>query len=186
MTRTAPRGRSWRQPTALAVAVLMMLPVFAIPANAQLFHRNPASPAPPKKGMSTGKKVALVAGAALLYYLYKRHQAAMAAQQPAATTMPQQGATAASAANGQHAQLYRSKNGGIYYRDAQGKPVWLTVPNKPVEVSTDDLQRYAPDYQKYSGPAPTAPAGYRTQPFTDLMSAATNAMTHSAPGPGGH
>ncbi|MBV9851758.1 MAG: hypothetical protein JO250_18975 [Armatimonadetes bacterium] len=103
-------------------------------------------------GMSTGKKVVIVlAGAALLYYLYRKHQAAQQAQGAAAGGRP---------------QLYRSRNGGIYYRDAQHRPVWLTVPNRPVQVPAADVQRYAPNYQQYQGrPVPPAPPGYRVQPF---------------------
>ena len=113
-----------------------------------------AATTPPKPGMSTGKKVVIVlAGAALLYYLYKKHQAAQQAQA---------GQTA-----GATPQLYRSSNGGVYYRDAQHNPVWLTVPSQPVQVPADDVQRYAPDYQQYRGqPAPAAPAGAAQQSFT--------------------
>ena len=108
--------------------------------------------APPKPGMSTGKKVVIaLAGAALLYYLYKKHQAAQQAQ----------GGQAAG-----QSQLYRSANGGVYYRDAQHRAVWLSVPNQAVQVPQEDIQRYAPDYQQYQGqPAPSAPAGAPQQSF---------------------
>ena len=108
--------------------------------------------APAKPGMSTGKKVVIVlAGAALLYYLYKKHQAAQQAQ----------------AGAGGQPQLYRSSNGGVYYRDAQHNPVWLTVPNQPVSVPADQVQQYAPDYQQYQGqPAPAAPPGAAQQSVT--------------------
>ncbi|MBV9850277.1 MAG: hypothetical protein JO250_11430 [Armatimonadetes bacterium] len=114
-----------------------------------------APPAPAKPGMSTGKKVVIaLAGAALLYYLYKKHQAAQQAQ-------------GGQAQAGGQPQLYRSRNGGVYYRDAQHRPVWLTVPNQPVQVPAEDVQRYAPDYQQYQGQAaPPAPSGYTQQPFT--------------------
>ena len=115
---------------------------------------NPAAPA--KSGMSTRNKVILVAGAALLYYLYKKHQAAQQAQ-------------AGAQANGASPQLYRSSNGGVYYRDPQNpqKVTWLTVPNQPMQVPADELQRYAPDYQQYQGqPAPPVPAGQPQQSFS--------------------
>jgi hypothetical protein len=122
--------------------------------NGSAMSGNAAAPA--KQGMSTGKKAVIVlAGAALLYYLYKKHQAA---QQQAGT----QG-------NGATPQLYRSSNGGVYYRDPQNpqKVTWLTVPNQPVSVPQDQVQQYAPDYQKYQGQAaPPVPAGQSSQSFS--------------------
>ena len=114
----------------------------------------PAAPA--KQGMSTRNKVIILAGAALLYYLYKKHQAAQQAQ-------------AGTQASGAQPQLYRSQNGGVYYRDPQNpqKVTWLTVPNQPVQVPAGDVQQYAPDYQKYQGQAvPAVPAGQASQPAT--------------------
>lgn len=161
---------------AAVLAFTMLAPLFATmrPANAQLFGRKPAQP---KQGMSTRNKVLLVGGAALLYYLYKKHQAKAAEQ----TNMnPGNGQVAA-----RPQQLYRSKNGGIYYRDASGKPVWLTVPNQPVQVPASEVARYAPDYQRYRGPAPAAPSGYRTQPFgdydTDAMSSGNGSVYPTGP-----
>ena len=110
-------------------------------------------PMPQQQGMSTKKKVVLLAGAALLYYLYKKHQASQQAS-----------------ASGAQGQLYRSKNGGIYYRDAQHNPVWLTVPQQGMQVPEDQVQRYAPDYNNYRGSAPPAPPGYRTEPFSSYDS----------------
>ncbi len=117
----------------------------------------PGGPAQPaKQGMSTGKKAAIaLAGAALLYYLYKKHQASQQAQ--------------AGAQGGKSPQLYRSSNGGVYYRDPQNpqKVTWLTVPNQPVSVPADEVQRYAPDYSQYQGQAaPPPPAGQPTQSFS--------------------
>lgn len=154
----------WHQWMATAIAFVLIAPFFAVApaANAQLFGKQNPN-APRKPGMSTGQKVLLVGGAALLYYLYKKHQASVAAKSPAIGNPNV-------AANGQTPQLYRSKNGGVYYRDAQHRPVWLTVPSQPVQVPAADLQRYAPDYNSYRGPAPSAPAGYRTQQFEDFDS----------------
>ena len=122
--------------------------------NASAMSGNPAAPA--KQGMSTGKKAVIVlAGAALLYYLYKKHQAA---QQQAGA----QG-------NGATPQLYRSSNGGVYYRDPQNpqKVTWLTVPSQPMAVPANQVQQYAPDYQQYQGqPAPPVPAGQSSQSFS--------------------
>ena len=117
----------------------------------------PAAGAPAAKpGLSTGQKAVIVlAGAALLYYLYKKHQASQQAQGTAG-------------AGGQ--QLYRSKNGGIYYRDPQThKAIWVTAPAQGVSVPADQVQQYAPDYQQYQNqPAPPAPAGYQTQSATEF------------------
>lgn len=111
---------------------------------------NSGAATPPKQGMSNGKKAVIVlAGAALLYYLYKKHQKAQQAQGSGATP-----------------QLFRSSNGGVYYRDPQNpqKVTWLTVPNTPVSVPADQVQQYAPDYQQYQGQAaPPPPAGQAQQ-----------------------
>jgi len=154
-----------RRIIAAFVTVALLLPLFALPAmraDAQLFKR--ATPTPAHKGMSTRTKVVILAGAALLYYLYKKHQAKVAAQQ-AADTQNQQNQQAQPA---RMPQLYRSKNGGIYYRDPQGKPIWLTVPSQSVRVPASDVRRYAPDYSQYRGPAPAVPDGYKTQSFNDF------------------
>lgn len=156
----------WRRSVALAAAVCLVLPLVALPAQAQLFGGQ-RQPGQTRQGMGTGKKVALVAGAALLYYLYKRHQAGQERQALSGSGNSQMGGGRTASAGRQ--QLYRSKNGGVYYRDAQNRPVWLTVPNRPVQVSTADLQRYAPDYQRYANQSvPAAPRGYRTQSFGDF------------------
>lgn len=160
----------------LAFSFLTPLLTAVRPAQAQLFGRGQAAPG---QGMSTKKKVLLLGGAALLYYLFKKNQAKRAEQ---ARLNPTPGN--AQAANGRP-QLYRSKNGGIYYRDANGKPVWLTVPNQSVQVPADEVARYAPDYQRYRGPAPAAPQGYRTERFSDfdggLMGSSNGAAYPSGP-----
>lgn len=142
----------YRRITAGFVALALLLPVLMFPAqrtDAQILQKAPG------KGMSTKTKLVVLAGAALLYYLYRKHQASVAAQQTSNTSARQP-------------QLYRSKNGGIYYRDAQGKPVWLTAPSQSIQVPQSELQRYAPDYNNYRGPAPAVPAGYRTQSFSQF------------------
>lgn len=146
-----------RRITIAAVVLALLLPLLTLPALRAQAQRMPG----PR--MSTRTKVLVLGGAALLYYLYRKHQAAQR-----------------TAANGQQRtpQLYRSKNGGIYYRDAQGKPVWLTVPSQSVQVPAADVQRYAPDYARYRGPAPTVPSGYRTQSFDQFDS---NALVPAGP-----
>ncbi len=126
------------------------------PGTSAMSGQTGQTPAPAKQGMSTRNKVIILAGAALLYYLYKKHQAAQQAQ-------------AGAQGGGAQPQLYRSSNGGVYYRDPQNpqKVTWLTVPNQPVQVPAGDVQQYAPDYQKYQGqPAPQAPAGQPQQSFS--------------------
>jgi hypothetical protein len=108
-----------------------------------------------RQGMSTKQKVVLLAGAALLYYLYKKHQAA-------------QQQTAGSQNGVRQGQLYRSRNGGVYYRDPQGRPVWVTAPSQGVQVPASEVQQYAPDYQQYQGQAaPPVPMGQRAVSATE-------------------
>lgn len=153
-----------RAATAFALALCLLTSVAALPVQAQ-FGRKQA----PAAGMSKGKKVAMVAGAALLYYLYRKHTANQKTQQAQQPVRPGLGGVANTRNTvARRPQLYRSKNGGVYYRDARNKPVWLTVPNRPVQVPLSELQRYAPDYQRYRGPAPSAPAGYRSQSYSEF------------------
>jgi hypothetical protein len=153
-----------RRATALFALFSLVAPLLALPATSARAQFGNAAPAQ-RKGMSTKQKVVALAGAALLYYLYRKHQARQQ-QTNAATTTP--GGTATNATNARP-QLYRSKNGGVYYRDAQGKPVWLTAPSRRMEVPASEVQRYAPDYSRYQGrPLPPAPAGYRTQSFSEF------------------
>lgn len=76
----------------------------------------------PSQGMSTGKKVAILAGTAALIYLYNRHKNAQGA--------------------GAQGQYYRSKNGRIYYRDAQGNAVYVTPPAGGIQVPASEADRY--------------------------------------------
>ena len=160
-------SRSQRALMGVMLAILL-LPMTAPFAQAQIFTRKQNNG--PKQGMSLGKKVVLLSGAALLYFMWRKHQAnaAMKAQQGGQMASGTQNG-GQMAASGQP-QLYRSKNGGIYYRDAQGTPVWLTVPQQGAQVSASDIQRYAPDYNRYRGPAPSAPAGYQQKSFSEYDS----------------
>ena len=83
------------------------------------------------QGMSTKKKLVILAGAAALYYLYKRNQAKKAAGQ---TDEP---------------QYYLSKNGRVYYRDAQGRAHWVTAPPSGIQVPYDEAYQYR-DFQGYN------------------------------------
>jgi len=88
-------------------------------------------PATERRGMSTGKKVAILAGAAALYYLYKRSQ------------------NKNNVAAGER-QYYLSKNGRVYYRDENGRAHWVTEAPAPIEVSEDEVRRY-PELNRYRG-----------------------------------
>ncbi len=126
------------------------------PSAAPMTGQTTQPAASAKPGMSTRNKVIILAGAALLYYLYKKHQAAQQAQ-------------AGTQGTGAQPQLYRSSNGGVYYRDPQNpqKVTWLTVPSQPVQVPASDVQQYAPDYRQYQGqPVPAVPAGQNSQSAT--------------------
>lgn len=75
------------------------------------------------KGMSTRKKVVLLAGAAALYYMYKKHQNAAAKEGP-------------------DGQYYLSKNGRVYYRDAEHRAHWVTPPPEGIEVPESEAAEY--------------------------------------------
>lgn len=104
-------------------------------------------PAPPQarqnKGLTTGQKVAILAGTAALMYLYDKHKNAQG--------------------HGPTGQYYQSKNGRIYYRDAQGNAVYVTPPAGGIQVPAD----VAAQYQQYNQPgamgsgagAPPGPGG---------------------------
>jgi hypothetical protein len=82
------------------------------------------APAPQEQqGMSTGKKVVLLAGAAALYYLYQKHQNAQAPHGP-------------------ESQYYLSKNGRVYYRDAEGRAHWVTPPPEGIQVPESEAHAY--------------------------------------------
>ncbi|MDB4975610.1 MAG: hypothetical protein JWN48_3951 [Myxococcaceae bacterium] len=89
--------------------------------------------APEKTGMSTGKKVVLLAGAAALYYLYKKHQNAAAQEGP-------------------EGQYYLSKNGRVYYRDAEHRAHWVTPPPGGISVPESQAQEFR-DFQGYDNRA---------------------------------
>ena len=86
-------------------------------------------PAPDRPHMSTRGKVVVLAGAAALYYLYKHHQ------------------HAAATATGEDTQYYLSKNGRVYYRDAEHRAHWVTPPPGGIQVPASE----AADYQQFQG-----------------------------------
>jgi len=86
----------------------------------------------PRRGMSNGKKVALLVGAAALYYMYKKNQEAK-----------QRGNTA-------EPQYYLSKNGRVYYREAGGRVHWVTPPSEGIQVPVAEASQYE-EFQGYEG-----------------------------------
>ncbi|MCW5314695.1 hypothetical protein GTQ43_12995 [Nostoc sp. KVJ3] len=82
-----------------------------------------------KKGLSTGQKVAILAGAAGLYYLYNQHKNAS-----------QEGA---------QGKYYLSKNGRVYYRDAEHRAHWVTPPSEGIRVPESEAQKYR-QFQGYN------------------------------------
>ena len=94
---------------------------------------NPASGNQPqaKRGLSTGQKVGItLAGAAALYYLYNRHKSAEK--------------------EGAQGKYYLSKNGRVYYRDANKQVHWVTPPSGGIQVPESEAQQYR-DFQGYNG-----------------------------------
>lgn len=90
---------------------------------------NPANQTQARKGLSTGQKVAILAGAAALYYLYNQHK-------------NRQG-------QGPQGQYYLSKNGRVYYRDAEGRAHWVTPPPEGIRVPEAQARQYR-DFQGYN------------------------------------
>lgn len=87
--------------------------------------------AQPKQGMSTGKKVALLAGAAALYYVYNKRK------------------NKAESAKGPDGKYFVSESTGrVYYRNLKdGSFQWVSPPKQPIRVPADEAQQY----QNYAG-----------------------------------
>lgn len=145
MSTSNPQQRNFLRPIALLLSVLLGVPFFAGCASqphttppppvddtrpgAQTYPA-PANQAQQKKpGLSTGQKVAILAGAAALYYLYNQHK-------------NKQG-------QGAQGKYYLSKNGRVYYRDAQGQAHWVTPPSGGIRVPESEAQKYR-DFQGYN------------------------------------
>lgn len=92
-------------------------------------YPSPASQPQAKKGLSTGQKVAILGGAAALYYLYNKHKNRQE--------------------EGPQGQYYLSKNGRVYYRDAQHRAHWVTPPSEGIRVPEAEAQQYR-DFQGYN------------------------------------
>lgn len=129
---------------ALLLTTLLSLPLFTActggsneaipPRDARYGQPAPNRQNPPRpqarQGLNTGQKVAILAGAAALYYLYNQHK-----------NKPQQGA---------QGKYYLSKNGRVYYRDAQGRAQWVTPPREGIRVPESEAQQYR-DFEGYNG-----------------------------------
>lgn len=129
--------------TAIVLSALLTMPLFAgcdqkqaaVPPpvdNTQTAANAPggANPSVKPQGLNNVQKGTIVlAGAAALYYLYNQHKHAQAQTGP----------------NGQY---YLSKNGRVYYRDANHQAHWVTPPSNGVEVPASEAQQYR-GYQGY-------------------------------------
>ena len=110
-------------------------------ATAPPMMQQPRMQQQPRQGMTGKQKALLLGGAALAYYLYKKNRNAQ--NQP----LPQ------------GVQMYRSKNGGIYYRDPRNPqvPVYVVPPsgqpfNTQLQVNESELQGLnLQQYQGYGG-----------------------------------
>ena len=91
----------------------------------------PPNPTPEaKKGLSNTQKVAItLAGAAALYYIYNQHKNKQE--------------------QGPQGQYYLSKNGRVYYRDAQKQAHWVTPPPEGIKVPESEASAYR-DFQGYN------------------------------------
>jgi len=164
-----PESRIFLRPKALLLSVLLTFPFFAgcgsqqskVPpppvddtrGGAQTYPAPQNSPQA-KKGLSTGQKVVItLAGAAALYYLYNQHKNKQE--------------------QGPQGKYYLSKNGRIYYRDAQNRAHWVTPPPGGIQVPESQAQQYR-EFQGYNNRA-------TGRDLTDV--AATQAPTEPEPVP---
>lgn len=143
MTTIKTRGKIAKPTTLLLSASLIVPPLLAgcgggatdqtanVPPPPM---ENPSMNAPvaqPKQGMSTGKKVALLAGAAALYYIYNKRK------------------NKAESAKGPDGKYFISKSTGrVYYRNLKdGSFQWVSPPKTPIQVPVEQAR----EYQNYSG-----------------------------------
>jgi len=145
MNRSYPKPRRGLRLVALLLSVLLTFPLLTACGggsrnNAQLppiddtrggtvSNNRPLNQPQAKKGLSTGQKVAVLAGAAALYYLYNKHKNAQE--------------------QGPEGQYYLSKNGRVYYRDAQHRAHWVTPPQGGIQVPESEARQYR-DFQGYN------------------------------------
>ncbi len=145
-------NRKFLRPTAVLLSLLLGVPFFTcITMQRSLASLPPAEDtsalaqaAPPtqpqqqrtqpqqeRRGLTNPQKVGItLVGAAALYYLYQKFK-------------DRRG----HGAEGQH---YLSRNGRVYYRDAQGRPHWVTPPPGGIQVPEEEARQYR-DFQGYNG-----------------------------------
>ncbi len=139
------RGRLLR-PMALLLTALLTMPLFTSCGGGSKSSAPPpvddtrggsvsntsgATQPQRKQGLSNIQKGAItLAGAAALYYLYKQHQK--------------------SQGQGANGQYYLSKNGRVYYRDAQHRAHFVTPPPSGIQVPASEAQQYS-QFQGYNG-----------------------------------
>lgn len=139
-----PKPRRGLRLIALLLSVLLTFPLLTACGgarnNAQLApiddtrggtvsNPRPVNQPQAKKGLSTGQKVAVLAGAAALYYIYNKHKNAQG--------------------QGPEGQYYLSKNGRVYYRDSQNRAHWVTPPQGGIQVPEAEARQYR-DFEGYN------------------------------------
>ncbi len=83
-----------------------------------------------KKGLNNAQKVGItLAGAAALYYIYNQYKNKQE--------------------KGPQGKHYLSKNGRVYYRDAQNRVQWVTPPPEGIKVSESEAAAYR-DFKGYN------------------------------------
>jgi hypothetical protein len=97
-----------------------------------VYNPPPANQSRARQGLTNTQKVAILAGAAALYYLYNKHK-------------NKQG-------QGAQGQYYLSKNGRVYYRDAEHRAHWVTPPPGGIQVPEAEARQYR-DFQGYNNRA---------------------------------
>ena len=144
MNTIYPERRRSLRLMAVLLTVLLTFPLFTGCGSSQSTAPPPpvddtrvgtvSNPAPgnqpqAKKGLNNMQKVAILGGAAALYYLYNKHK-----------NSQKQGA---------EGQYYLSKNGRVYYRDAENRAHWVTPPPEGIQVPAAEAQQYR-DFQGYN------------------------------------
>jgi hypothetical protein len=152
MTKIKPRGKAVRPAALLVSASLVVPPLLAgcggapdqtASAPPPPGMENPRMNAPranaprnapaarPRQGMSTGQKVAILAGAAALYYIYNKRK------------------NKAASAKGPEGKYFISESTGrVYYRNLKdGSFQWVSPPRRPIRVPVEEARQY----QNYAG-----------------------------------
>lgn len=144
INQTYPERRKNLRPTAWLLSALLTLPLLTscgggsnTPPPPVDDTRGGTQTAPnsnsrqpqAKKGLSNTQKVAILAGAAALYYLYNKNKNKKG--------------------EGAQGQYYLSKNGRVYYRDAQNRAHWVTPPQGGIRVPEEEAAQYR-DFKGYN------------------------------------